>query len=376
MNAETLLWASAAITAYAYVGYPLLLIALRPVFARPVQKADVLPSVSVVIPIHNEAAVIAAKIENALRLDYPERLIDVAVLSDGSTDGSAEVATRAAVRLGAAARVRVVEHAVNRGKVAVINDIVPTLAGEILVFTDATAMFATNAIRSLVRSFADPRVGAVGGVYRVQRPEQAATGSQEDFYWKYETFVKEQEAAMGSVLGAHGQIYAVRRALYPFPAPGTINDDYVIPLRIAQKGFRVAYDAEAVVYEDAREMTGFGRRVRIMAGNVQQLREIGGLLSPLRAGSLFGLISHKLLRLVVPFAMLATLLANVSLLDRDVYRLVLAVQGVFYALALAGAAWPLTPKLLRLPYYFCMVNAAVFAGMYHALTGRRTMRWS
>jgi cellulose synthase/poly-beta-1,6-N-acetylglucosamine synthase-like glycosyltransferase len=369
-------WVSAGLVLYAYAGYPVLLLLLRVFTHRPVHKDAMTPSVSILIPSYNEAEVIAAKIENAVALDYPADRLEVVVASDGSTDRTAEIAREAIAARGAGDHMHVFDYPVNRGKVAVLNDAVPRLTGEIVVFTDAAAMFAPDAIRKLVRNYAAPEVGAAGGVYQVRRPDAAATGAQEDFYWKYETFLKKLEASMGSVLGAHGQIHSVRRNLYPFPASGTINDDYVIPVQVLQRGYRVAYEPEAIVYEEAREMSGFGRRVRIMAGNFQQLAEIRYFLRPLRTRCLFYFLSHKAARLAVPFAMLTALMLNFLLLASQPYRALFWLQAAFYSLAVLGAAMPLRPKALRLPFYFCMVNAATFAGVYHALTGRRRMNWS
>jgi len=376
MLVPVLFWISAGLVFYAYAGYPLLLLLLRAFSNRPVRKAPLTPRVSILVPAYNEASVIAAKVENALELDYPPDLLDIVIASDGSADATAEIARQTIAALGAGHRARVFEYPVNRGKIAVLNDSVPRLEGEIVVFSDAAALFAPDAIRKLVANYADPEVGAAGGVYKVRRPDAARTGTQEDFYWKYETFVKTLEASMGSVLGAHGQIHSVRRSLYPFPAPGTINDDYIIPIQVLRRGHRVAYSPDAIVYEEAHEMSGFGRRVRIVAGNFQQLGEIRSFLWPVRARYLLYFLSHKALRLAVPFAMLSALGLNLLLLDRPLYLALFGIQAAFYVLALLGVAVTLRPKFLRLPYYFCMVNAAVFAGIYHAVTGRRRMAWS
>ena len=149
---------------------------------------------------------------------------------------------------------RVFDYPINRGKIIALNDTVPHLTGEILAFSDASSMLAPDSMRQLVMHFADPTVGAVSGVYKVRGKEQAELGVQEGFYWKYETFLKVQEAKLGSILGAHGSLYAIRRSLYPFPAAGTINDDAVIPIRILQQGYRVSYEPKAVAYEEAQEM--------------------------------------------------------------------------------------------------------------------------
>jgi hypothetical protein len=245
----------------------------------------------------------------------------------------------------------------------------------VIVFSDATAELAPDALRRLVACLADPTVGAASGVYRVKRPEAAPLGRQEGLYWRYETFLKAQESALGSTLGAHGQLYAIRRELYPFPSPTTINDDYVIPLRVLQRGYRVVYETKAAVYEDAREMEGFSRRVRIMAGNVEQLRELLGLVHPLRPLPLVCLLVHKVGRLLVPPAMVLLALSNLALLRKPFYRWCGALQCAFYGLAVLGATGRLKPGLPRLPYYFCLLHAAAFPGVYYALRKRRGMRW-
>ena len=207
------------------------------------------------------------------------------------------------------------------------------------------------------------------------KPDEVSLGSSEDFYWNYETFVKKQEGELSSALGGHGHLHAIRAELYPFPPPGTFNDDYIIHASVIAKGWRAVYEPDAVIREEAHEMEGFRRRVRIMAGNIQQLREIGSLLRPLRPLPLFFFVCHKGLRLIVPSAMIGALVANIFLLSMPIYRLSLAGQIAFYALAICGAMIRLRPKLLMLPYYFSMINAAMFLGTYHAATGLRRMRW-
>ncbi|HTB19063.1 MAG TPA: hypothetical protein VK708_13160, partial [Bryobacteraceae bacterium] len=170
-------------------------------------------------------------------------------------------------------------------------------------------------------------------------------------------------------------LHAIRKKLYPFPPPETINDDYVIPLSVLGRGFRAVYEPAAVVFEEAREMTGFGRRIRIMAGNLQQLRELGQLLRPFQPLPLWFFLSHKVVRLLVPFAMLSALILNPFLTGSEGYRVLLGAQLLFYTLAGLGLTGRLRPRALRLPFYFCMVNSAAFFGLFHALTGRRSMAW-
>ena len=263
----------------------------------------------------------------------------------------------------------------NRGKVAALNAAVPGLRGEIIVFSDASAILAPDAVGCLVENFADATVGAACGRYKVVNPNEVNIGASEDLYWKYEAFLKAQESRLSSTLGAHGHLHAIRRELYPFPPAETINDDYVIPLALLGRGFRAVHEPAAVVFEEAREMTGFGRRIRIVAGNLQQLRHLGQFLSPCQPLPLFFFLSHKVVRLFVPFAMLAALAANLYLARSQPYRELLGAQLMFYALAGLGLTGRLRPRALRLPFYFCMVNSAAFFGMYHAITRRRNMAW-
>ena len=359
-----LFWVAAGFVFYVYAGYPILLCILQLVFRSSPEKAPIQPTVSLLVAAYNEERVIAGKIRNSLALDYPPELLEIVVASDGSTDGTGQIVTSLAE---AHPRVRLLDFSQNRGKVAALNEAVPQLEGEIVAFSDASSVLEPDSVRRLVESFADPRVGAVSGVYRLLKKEQAELGMQESFYWKYETFLKVQEAKLGGFTGAHGSLYAVRKRLYPYPAERIINDDFVIPLRIQKAGYRVAYEPAAVAFEEAHEMEGFSRRVRITAGNVEQLREIGGLIAAGKPFAAFCLLSHKAGRLLVPLVLVTLAAANVLLLQHPLYRYCFAGQAVFYALAALGAFVSLRPRFLRLPYYFCMINSSFFAWMYHAI---------
>lgn len=367
---QPLFWISAALVVYVYFGYPALLWLLKSFAPHSSKKEQIEPSVALLVAAHNESDVIAAKIRNALALDYPAAKLEIVIASDGSNDTTAEI-VRSVAQAEGAGRVLFLEFPENRGKVATLNDAVSRLTNQIVAFSDASSMLATNSVRLLAQHFADPKVGAVSGVYRVLKQDQARLGGQEDSYWKYETFLKVQEARLGAFTGAHGSLYAIRRELYPFPAADTINDDFIIPMRIRQRGYRVDYEPAAVAYEEAQEMEGFSRRVRITAGNIGQLREIYGMFWPPQFMSLFCLLSHKAARLLVPVAMLLVLVLNFLLWEDWHYRWLLAGQVVFYGLAALGAMVALRPKFLRLPYYFCMINFAFFAWIYFALRMRR-----
>ncbi len=368
-------WLGVATPVYAYLGYPVVLLILRRILHEDVTRSSITPRLSLVVPAYNESSNIQRKIRNSLALDYPPEQLKIVIACDGSKDETPELANSIAQSAEAQGRVRVLNYPVNRGKILTLNAAVRELEGEIIVFSDASAILNRNALRMLIRNFADPRVGAVSGKYTVIKPDEVNIGASEDFYWRYETFLKTQEAQLSSTLGGHGHLHAIRAELYPFPPAGTINDDYVIHASVIAKGLRAVYEPEAVIREEAHEMTGFGRRVRIMAGNIQQLREIKPLLRPLRPLPVFFFLSHKAMRLVVPFAMIAAFIANFFLLDRPLYQVLFAAQVIFYIAALIGSIIRLRPKLLMVPFYFSMINAAAFLGAYHAFTGLRRMRW-
>ncbi len=367
MMTKLIFWTSAAFMIYATVGYPLLLWLAQFAFGQTFCKSSNTPSVSLLISAYNEASVIGAKVRNSLDLNYPSDQLEIVVASDGSTDATAEL-VRQSIARGGNARVRFVEFPENRGKIAVLNDVVPGLRGDIVAFSDATTMLASDSLRKLVASFADARVGAVSGVYRVTSLDRAKLGKQEDFYWRYETFLKAQEGKIGALTGAHGALYAMRKFLYPFPPTSTINDDFVIPTSVLRRGFVIAYEPDAIAYEDAHENEGFGRRVRVMAGNFAQLREIKEMmLWPPKIVVVFCLLSHKGARLLFPMAMIAVAVSNAFLWRRQFYFWFLAGQALFYILALFGAAGWLKIRLLRLPFYFCLINASLFAWLYQVI---------
>jgi poly-beta-1,6-N-acetyl-D-glucosamine synthase len=368
---KALFWICVVGVFYAYIGYPLVLFLLSPFIRKPVRKSPIEPLVSVVIPAYNESRVIEAKLRNIAALDYPRDKLEVIVASDGSRDNTAELART----FSSEVPVRVLAFAQNRGKMSVLNDAVRESSGEILVFSDAAAMLQPDSVRQLVANFADPKVGAAGGTYHVRRASEAKLGVQEGLYWKYETSLKAWESSLASTIGAHGQILAVRKQLYPFPPPETINDDYVIPVRVLAGGHRVIYDTKAAAFEEASEMIGLQRRVRIMAGNIQQLKEIKGLLWPLQPLPAFFFFSHKVLRLLVPLLLILLAISNSFLLRNEFYRVIEICQAIFYALAIVGWRWNLRPAVLRLPYYFCFVNAAYLWSAIQFPLGIRKLKW-
>ncbi len=358
-------WLSAVTLLYTYAGYPLLVWALaRLVGAETGDKRQGtgerdLPAVSLLLPAYNEEAYIEAKLRNSLALDYPSDRLEIVVASDGSTD---RTNARAAAFAARGVKLLAFPH---RGKSATINDAVPRLRGEILVFSDATIELEPDALRTLVRHFHDPSVGCVSASYRLRRSGDLR-GEGEGLYWRYETFIKRQESRLHSVLGAHGPCYAIRAALFEPLGAQEINDDYLIPMRIVARGHRAVYEPEAVAWEpELVSVAGeFARRRRIAAGNCQQLVELRRLLNPFRGWTAFCFFSHKALRTVAP-VLLAILLVSSLWLPAPWSALALLLQGLLYGSALAGYWCQRRGRNVRWlapPLYFCLGNLAMLAG--------------
>lgn len=374
---EYAFWILLALLAYVYGGYALLLALLSLLGgARPWKRADAEPSVTLIVSALNEAAVIGRKIENSLALDYPRERLEVIVVSDASEDGTDEI-VRGFVGQGA----QLLRMPQRSGKTLGLNAAVERARGEVVVFSDANAMYAHDAIRKLVRNFADPAVGAVVGE-STYVDAQAESERQEGLYWRYEIAIKRLESAVGSVVGGDGAIYAVRRQLYR-PMAADALSDFVNPLQVIAAGFRCVYEPEGRSAERAADSfeREFRRKVRIVNRAVRALFRMRRLLNPLRYG-LFSvqLISHKLLRWLVPLMLVAVAALNVALLDSGpVYQLTCAGQAALYSLALLGHLLRRKrsiPALLSVPYYFCLVNAASALGILDALRGRTYTTWT
>lgn len=370
-------WVLIGLVAFAYLGYPLLLALLARLVRREARAGGATPSITLLVPAYNEEHAIGAKLESCLALDYPKDKLQVVVLSDGSTDGTNEVVAGYADR-----GIELMAFESNRGKLAVLGDGLAAARGELVAFSDAACRLEPQSIRELVRLFADPRVGCVSGVYRVLRPAEAELGQEEGFYWRYETFIKQCESDLASILGAHGALYAIRRELCPDLSRIRINDDYEIPVHIVAGGHRAVYAPGAAACEEAGEMGGFARRVRIAVGNFRQLRLLGLLLWPPRPWLLFTFMAHKVLRLFGPFALAGALALNVALVAAGrggpLYWATLAGQLLFYGAALVGclAGGRARLPLVNLPFYFCAINAAYVVGLAKLVAGRRGLAWN
>ena len=367
---HVLFWLSAGAILYTFFGYPLLIGLLARFAHRPVRQAAITPAVTLLIPAYNEAAVIARKIENSLALDYPHDRVEIVVVTDGSDDGTPGIVTSYAIQ-----GVRLYHQPQRQGKMAAVNRVMPLVGGEIVVFSDANAVVEPGALRALVRNFADPSVAGVAGEKRV-------LGGGEGFYWRYESFLKRCDSALSSVMGAAGELFAVRRSLFEPPPQDTLLDDFVISLRLVEAGWRFVYEPEAVVAEQpSPTLAGeWRRRVRMAAGGFQSMRRLPGLLSPARGWVAWQYISHRVLRwAVTPFLLPAVYGFNLLLLDQPFYRLLFLVQTLFYAIASVG--WALVRhgnpcRPVYIVFYFCFTNVAALAGFWRYVTGTQPVTWS
>lgn len=363
---------------FAYAGYPAVIWLCAKVFGRsnksPTQ-IDELPTVSLLIAAHNEEADIAARIENALKLDYPREKLQIVIASDGSTDATVEIARRYALN-----GVQVFDYQENRGKVTVLNRTVPRLNGELVVLSDANTHMAADAVRKLVAWFQDPSVGVVCGKLVLTDPR---TGTNADsLYWKYETFLKKCESKLGALLGSNGAIYAIRKDLYPEAKPGTLIDDFVIPLEAKRRsGCRIVYDMEAIAYEETPPsiQAEFRRRVRIGAGGFQSIGLLWPLLNPRHGWVAGAFLFHKVLRWVCPFLLIGVAATNAILVSEPKFGWLMLAQILFYVMAMIAMLVPGTPKAFRLPAMFVSMNVALFFGFFRYLkltfTGNHSGTW-
>jgi biofilm PGA synthesis N-glycosyltransferase PgaC len=342
----------------------------RCVVPLPVQTAAIEPFVSIVMVVRNEERVLQAKLRNLLELDYPEAQLEIVVVSDGSTDGTEGILREPA----RSPKVHAVFNQLSRGKAAGLNDAFKVAHGEIVVFTDARQKIEAGGLRVLVESFADPQVGCVSGELMLGDPHAGEQARGMGLYWRIEKTVRELESASGSVVGATGAFYGVRRELlHPIP-PQTLLDDVYIPMEVVRAGKRVVFESRARAWDlpDQGSEREFARKVRTLSGNYQLLQMQPWLLTganPIR----FEFVSHKILRLAVPFALLAAL-AACAFLPQPFYRGAFGLQLGFYALSLVGMARMKVGPITRAgdaAFTFVVLNTAAVVAFANFVTGRK-----
>jgi cellulose synthase/poly-beta-1,6-N-acetylglucosamine synthase-like glycosyltransferase len=371
-----LFWASALALAYTYVGYPALVWAVSRLRPRAVRRGEAEPSVTVIITAYNEERDLAAKLDNTLALDYPAAKLEVLVASDCSSDRTDEIA-----RSYAARGVRLHRQAERLGKTAAQNAAVELARGEVILFSDATTLYRPDVLRAMAPNFADPSVGCVAGKLIYVDPASTSTGAGAKSYWGYETFLKTHESRACSLIGASGCLYAVRRLAY-VPLYHEACSDFIIATKMVEQGLRAVYEPAAVCTEETNRRAGkeFRMRVRVIAQTYTDLRRHRALLNPLRGGFYsIELLSHKVMRYLVPVFLALTLAASLALAGAGwLYALAALAQVAFYAAAalgwLAGRAG-LRSRVLALPAYFVLSNAAAVAAFYKFVRGERYARW-
>ncbi len=357
--------------------FPLLVLARARLRPRPYRGAEIEPKVSLVVAAYNEAGVIEDKVKNALDLDYPADRLEMVIASDGSDDGTNEI-----VRRYANGRVRLLELG-RVGKAAALNAAVEAAGGDVVLFSDANSILDRGAVRALVRPLADAEVGGVAGNQVYLSPESGdASVVGEQQYWDFDRMLKQAQSTAGSVTGATGAIYAIRRPLFR-PVRADVNDDLLTSLQVIAQGYRLVFAPDAVAYEPVVETTSqtFSRRVRVMARGLRCIVVMRALLDPRRYGFFaVQLLSHKLLMrtAVIPLLLLAACTA--TLWNHGwFYRAALIAQAAFYALGALGMLFAdrklAKSKLFAFPAYFCLVNAAAAKAIWQLFRGEKHERW-
>jgi cellulose synthase/poly-beta-1,6-N-acetylglucosamine synthase-like glycosyltransferase len=380
-------WFSLFVVFYAFLGYGILLfvlIKLKRIF-KP--KKDIknlvdsnLPSTTLLIAAFNEEDFIEEKIQNCLAIDYPKDKFQILFITDGSTDQTPQIISQYK-------DIELLHQDSRAGKMAAIKRAIPYIKGEITVFTDANTFLNQEAIKELVKHYQIAKVGAVAGEKRIMVDEKAdASAAGEGFYWKYESALKKWDYELYSSIGAAGELFSIRTALYQPVESDTIIDDHMIAMRIAEQGYIIAYEPKAYAIETASENSAeeLKRKIRIVAGGIQSIFRLKKAANPFNNPILtFQYISHKVLRwAVTPALMLIAFILNCFIVyqypDFTLYKPILMLQILFYAASALG--WLLEQKKLKIklffiPYYFCLMNYAALAGTIRYFKGQQSAAW-
>jgi cellulose synthase/poly-beta-1,6-N-acetylglucosamine synthase-like glycosyltransferase len=375
--AETLFWASLLLLLYTYIGYPviLLLAAACKKASPPSNVPDSWPAVSIVMAAHNEEAVIRGRIENLLKCDYPRDRLEIFMVSDASTDGTDAIVGEYRNR-GVTLMVRPKQ----AGKTAALNAACPRARGDILLFTDANGALDASAVKRLVRHLSNARIGCVSGVVRYFDPKNGAAHQGEGLYMRYDSWVKNLESALGSVVGAYGGNFAFRKEFFQ-PMDPMVPVDLEIPLQVLRQGYEVVYERAAVSLEPASARVGieFSRHARISARTFYCMtRWVGYLLNPFCPFVLFQFVSKKLLRWVSPF-LVFNLMTIPFFVEGSLFAVLRLAVGLFLLSAGMGAAFHLLGKprpLFSFALHFLVGNVAVAWGLVSLLSGRQGATWS
>jgi cellulose synthase/poly-beta-1,6-N-acetylglucosamine synthase-like glycosyltransferase len=390
---EILFWLSIGLVVYTYIGYGILawfFVKIRNILGKQFKKYNdptFLPKVTLVIPAYNEMSCIQAKVANTFSLDYPVEQMEVLFVTEGSNDGTSEYIKSLQTTYP---NLRMIDGDTRRGKIEAMNMAIKTITTPIVIFTDANTNLNNLVIKNIVRHFQNPKVGAVAGEKRIETEgSEAAAGAGEGLYWKYESFLKKIDTELYSVVGAAGELFAVRTDLFGQVEKDTLLDDFIVSLRIAADGYRVIYEPEAY----ASERPSFSiqdemkRKIRIAAGGFQAIARLGFLWNIFRYGLLsFQYVSHRAMRwAVAPFCLpiilllnFAILLTQSELLDYPIYQALMLAQIAFYLMAITGYYLEnqrIRVKLLFVPFYFSFMNYCAIKGYIRYRNGLTSGIW-
>jgi len=374
-SVEVVFWLSAAALFYTYAGYPILLALVSAIRPRQVKRGDVESTISVIITAYNEERDLAAKLENTLALDYPRELLEIVVASDCSTDRTDEIVGEFANQ-----GVRLHRQEKRLGKTAAQNAAVEKATGEIILFSDATSLYQPDALKAVMPSFADATVGCVAGRLIYVDPAETHIGRGARSYWNYESFLKRHESRACSLIGASGCLYAVRKSAY-VPLYHEACSDFIIATKMVEQGLRAVYEPNAVCTEETNRRSDkeMKMRVRIIAQTFTDLWRHAAMMNPFKSGFYaIQLLSHKVMRYLVPFFLMAIFAASAVLAGSQVYRVFFLAQVVCYGFA--ALAWVLEKagirvRLFAIPQYFVLANIASLLAMYQFARGERYAHW-
>ena len=374
-----LFWISLLLVFYTYVGYPMVLFVASLFLRKEIRKRRSEPRVSVILSAFNEEKWIQKKLENLLQLDYPHEKLEILIGSDGASDGTDQIISHCR-----SPRVRFFRFVRNFGKPYVLNALLQEANGSIVVFTDVRQEFDPRAIRELVANFEDPAIGCVSGELCFKAGNNGKRGSVAagvGAYWNYEKFLRKKESGIGSMLGATGAIYAIRRNLFTEVPLDILVDDMYLPLSIIEKGYRVIFEPEARAYDwpSSQGKQEFKRKVRTLAGNYQMLTHFPTLLIPFKSPVAWQFFSHKVLRLLAPFFLVLLGVSNFFLLLSPFYPIFFTAQTLFYGLAV-WEFWRAEGRkgkkgLGYLPYMFCLLNYSALVGLFKFLAKKQRVTW-
>lgn len=368
---KILFWLSILVIFYVYLGYPVIVYLVLFVSKKPVKKKYIYPTISVIISAYNEGKNIENKIRNLLNLDYPKDKLEILIGSDGSTDR-----TDAIISKYINGKIKFFRHFERQGKPTMLNMLAREAKGEVFIFTDARQKLDKDSFKELVKNFSDHKVGSVSAELLFEKAD-SKTASGVALYWRYEKFIRNCESKIGSMLGATGALYAIRRELFPDLPRNLILDDVYIPITIIQKGYRAIFEPKAKVFDQVAKNAKeeFLRKTRTLAGNFQLFYYLKKLFNPFQ--SLVGLqfFSHKFLRLVVPFLLVIVFVINFFILDSYFYNLVFILQITFYTFACLGLIIKHVNRLFDVPCMFCVMNLAAVVGLYRFLTHKQDVLW-